>query len=62
MSNISSCYNKLGKKQKALEYISKATHIDEKYAKGFFRKGDIEFSLKMYEDAEHSYKNAQSID
>lgn len=58
MSNISSCFLKLGQKEKALEYVSKATHIDPSYAKAFFRKGDIEYGLKNYEDAEHSYKNA----
>lgn len=56
MSNISSCYLKMGKKDLALQHIDKATHIDPKYAKAFFRKGDIEYGMKNYEDAEHSYK------
>lgn len=57
-SNISSCYSKLNKNDKALEFIKKATRLDPKYDKAFYRKGDIEKAMGNFVDAEESYRTA----
>lgn len=52
---------KLNNNEKALEFIKKATRLDPKYDKAFYRKGDIEKSMGNYVDAEESYRNAQGL-
>lgn len=49
---------KLNNNEKALEFIKKATRLDPRYDKAFYRKGDIEKSMGNYVDAEESYRNA----
>lgn len=51
-SNVSTCYFKLKNTEKALDNIKKATRLDPKYDKAFYRKGDIEKSMGNYVEAE----------
>ncbi len=60
-SNISTCYNKIGEKDKAAEFIKKSVKLNPKYDKGWYRKAEIEKESGEWENAMQSFKTAQGL-
>jgi len=57
-----SCYNKLGDNHSALKAINKSIDFDPIYAKGYYKRAELNCKLEDYETAERDYRKAQDLD
>ncbi|BBN19665.1 stress-induced-phosphoprotein 1 [Marchantia polymorpha subsp. ruderalis] len=55
-SNRAACYTKLGALPEGLKDANKCIEIDEKFVKGYSRKGTIQFFMKEYDKALETYQ------
>ena len=60
--NISSLYLKKGDKEKALKAINKSIDFDKNYAKGYFKRAEIQTQQESWPDAERDYRTANGLD
>jgi len=60
--NLSACYLKLGKQEKAIANASSALEIDPKSAKALFRRAQAKITLKKWEDAKTDLVSATQFD
>lgn len=49
--NMALCFSKLKKNEDALKCLNKAVAFDPKYAKAFYKRGEINQALNNHEDA-----------
>jgi stress-induced-phosphoprotein 1 len=55
-SNRAACYTKLGALPEGLKDANKCIELDEKFVKGYSRKGAIQFFMKEYDKALETYQ------
>lgn len=55
-SNRAACYTKLGALPEGLKDANKCIELDEKFVKGYSRKGAIQFFMKEYDKALQTYQ------
>ena len=61
LSNRASCFIKLAEYQKALEDSQSITVLRPNWVKGYYRKGESLFGLRMFQEALESYLMAQTL-
>ncbi|CAH1763771.1 7809_t:CDS:2 [Entrophospora sp. SA101] len=59
-SNLALVLTKLGNYDEALKHSDKCIQLDSKWAKGYYRKGNILFEQKKFEEAIKNYQLAES--
>lgn len=60
-SNRSLAFLKMGQFWYALQDAKESIRLQPRWAKGYFRKGEVEFQTENYEDAFMSYQQAQFL-
>merc|ERR1711976_239364 len=55
-------YNNLNKTEKALKSINEAINLDPKYAKAYFKRGELYTKIEDYSQAVKDYQLAQNLD
>merc|ERR1712159_213705 len=60
--NMSTIYIKKNDLKSALKYATKSVDFDKKFAKGFFKRAEINTMLENWEDADRDYRTANGLD
>jgi len=60
--NMSTIYIKKSDLKSALKYATKSVDFDKKFAKGFFKRAEINTMLENWDDAERDYRTANGLD
>lgn len=60
--NIALCFSKQSKNEEALKSLNKAVQLNPKYAKAFFKRGDVNEALGNHEEALRDYQNAHQLE
>lgn len=61
-SNRAACYTKLGAMPEGLKDAEKCIELDPTFAKGYTRKGAVQFFMKEYEKALETYQEGLKHD
>lgn len=61
-SNRAACYTKLGALPEGLRDAEKCIELDSAFAKGYTRKGTVQFFMKEYEKALKTYQEGLKHD
>ena len=61
-SNRSAAYLKLKQNSQALSDANKCIELDQKWTKGYARKGDVLYAEKKYADAYNAYNSGLRVD
>lgn len=61
-SNRAACYTKLGALSEGLRDAEKCIELDSAFAKGYTRKGTVQFFMKEYEKALKTYQEGLKHD
>ena len=60
--NMSTIYIKKSDLKSALKYATKSVDFDKKFAKGYFKRAEINTMLENWDDADRDYRTANGID
>jgi DnaJ family protein C protein 7 len=56
------CFSKLKKNEDALRCLNKAVQFNPKYAKAFYKRGEINQALENHEEALRDFQTASNLD